>query len=682
MENKNNLNPIESSLTEKDFVYVQNDASLHDQKFETKPTTFMKDALKRFCKSRSSVVAASILLVLIAMSIIVPFADQNSIESPLGQSSYLPPKWFDADLGGFLDGTGRIDNAVLDPETHSLPTDGSSDYESFAIIGEIAETSSYSDMLSPSVLNYGKGGSVSIQNQSSNNGEGIFDPEDQGILSSKVTLDLSSAYSYSVTFDKENSVVYNDTTLAYYLGFYTEIEKEEEGGTKTSQVMIPLTETKKANSSGELDPLAAEDVSSAINAYLTRESIEGISSLSGQFAILVAEPEDEACVADILAVKKVESSIASVSFADGLTMLKAQNSKADNAYSSFGSPSVGLLHAEVLYGSFRYDYYKAAFGEVDYDFTPSDIQNYIDRGWLIYEWGTGDQPARFELTAEGETYCPLRSVSYQEIIENPLDPTLSSRKVHGKRSLYRQLYFEGKIGSCSMPKYLFGTDRNGKDFFKVVFSGLLTSLGLGLLASAINIVIGLIWGAVSGYFGGWVDMIMERLTEILGGVPFIIVMTLVALLANKNGGGTTFWTFLFALCLTGWIGISSTTRSQFYRYKGREYVLASRTLGASDARLIFKHILPNAVGTIVTSAVLMIPSVIFTEANISYLLPGALALNNTFGVALEGVQSDITKAPYLIVSASIVMALLMISFNLFGNGLRDAFNPSLKGSDQ
>ena len=230
-----------------------------------------------------------------------------------------------------------------------------------------------------------------------------------------------------------------------------------------------------------------------------------------------------------------------------------------------------------------------------------------------------------------------------------------------------------------MPRMIFGTNQNGQDFFKIVFSGLLTSLGLGLLAAIINIFVGLVWGAVSGYFGGITDMVMERVMEILGGMPWIVLMTLIVLLL-----GSGFWTLLLALCLTGWMGIAGTTRSQFYRFKGREYVLASRTLGASDARLIFKHILPNGIGTIVTGAVLMIPGVIFTEANVAYLLPGVLQYEGgivSFGLTLSDAQSYLNHYPYLIVSASIVMVLIMIAFNLFGNGLRDALNPSLKGAD-
>jgi len=200
-----------------------------------------------------------------------------------------------------------------------------------------------------------------------------------------------------------------------------------------------------------------------------------------------------------------------------------------------------------------------------------------------------------------------------------------------------------------------------------------TSLLLGVFAAAINIAIGLIWGSISGYFGGWTDIVMERFTEILGGVPWIVVMTLVILHL-----GSTFWTFLLALSLTGWIGVASETRSQFYRYKGREYVLASRTLGANDWRLIFKHILPNGVGPIITGAVLMIPSVIFDEATISYLGLGLQGLQS-FGVALTNAETYIADYPYMIISGSVIMSILMISFNLFGNGLRDAANPSLKG---
>jgi oligopeptide transport system permease protein len=227
-----------------------------------------------------------------------------------------------------------------------------------------------------------------------------------------------------------------------------------------------------------------------------------------------------------------------------------------------------------------------------------------------------------------------------------------------------------------MPYFFFGTNHMGYDYFKVVFSGLSTSLLLGLMGMLINVSFGMVWGSISGYFGGDVDLVMERITEILGGVPWIVIITLAVLTLGRN-----FSTFLLAITLTGWIGTSSLTRSQFYRYKRREYVLASRTLGAKDSRLIFRHILPNSIGPIVTSSVLLIPGIIFLEATVSYLGLGLQGFPS-LGVALSEAQNYLATSPYLIGWGSVIISLLMISFNLFGNGLRDAFNPSLKGVDQ
>ena len=171
------------------------------------------------------------------------------------------------------------------------------------------------------------------------------------------------------------------------------------------------------------------------------------------------------------------------------------------------------------------------------------------------------------------------------------------------------------------------------------------------------------------------DLAMERFCDILGGVPWIVVMTLCILHLGNN-----FTTFFLALSMTGWMGTAARTRTQFYRFKHMEYVLASRTLGSKDLRLIFKHILPNSLGTIVTSSVLMIPSVIFSESTLAYLNLGLQGVSS-FGVMLSSNQQYIQSNSYLIVVPSVVMALLMISFNLFGNGLRDAINPTLKGSN-
>ena len=226
-----------------------------------------------------------------------------------------------------------------------------------------------------------------------------------------------------------------------------------------------------------------------------------------------------------------------------------------------------------------------------------------------------------------------------------------------------------------MPIHVFGTDPDGRDILKYSFEGLRNSLLIGIAVAIINIFIGVVWGSISGYFGGKVDLTMERIVDILAGIPWIVLMTVLCIKL-----GQTFFVFILALTLTGWIGTESITRSQFYRYRGREYVLASKTLGAKAPRLIFRHILPNAIGTIVTSSVLIIPSVIFNEATISYLGLGFQGMSS-LGVILSRYQDTLRQFPYQLAVPAIIIALLMICFNLFGNGLRDAFNPSLKGTD-
>ena len=168
----------------------------------------------------------------------------------------------------------------------------------------------------------------------------------------------------------------------------------------------------------------------------------------------------------------------------------------------------------------------------------------------------------------------------------------------------------------------------------------------------------------------------------------MIVVTLLKLHMGTSGAVLVLFISFF---LTGWIGMASTTRMQFYRYKNQEYVLAARTLGASDVRVMFKHIFPNALGTIITSSVLAIPNVIFSESMLSYLgiinletssMTSIGTMLSSVGTLLSSGQSALLTAPHVALMPSLFLALLLLSFNLFGNGLRDAFNPSLRGSEE
>lgn len=240
-------------------------------------------------------------------------------------------------------------------------------------------------------------------------------------------------------------------------------------------------------------------------------------------------------------------------------------------------------------------------------------------------------------------------------------------------------YFEYCYGF--EPCFIFGTDSSGYDIFSRLARGARFSLLLALLVSAVNLTIGAIYGAIEGYYGGVVDMTMERISDILSNVPFMVVTILFKLhLASKVG---IVGSLIFAFILTGWIGMASSVRMQFYRFKNQEYVLAARTLGASDKRIMFKHIFPNSLGTLITGSVLVIPGVIFSETSLSYL--GIINLDSatrsSVGSMLSAGQSAMTHHPHIVLFPALFIGLLMISFNLFGNGLRDAFNPSLRGAE-
>ena len=242
------------------------------------------------------------------------------------------------------------------------------------------------------------------------------------------------------------------------------------------------------------------------------------------------------------------------------------------------------------------------------------------------------------------------------------------------------------------PRFFFGSNSAGEDIFYRLAVGTRFSLLLGVGISIINFIIGLIWGAVSGYYGGTTDLIMERITDIISCVPSIVILTIASVQFTNNAGlkttigqeGIIVLAFLLAFVYSGWVGVAGTTRMQFYRFKGQEYVLASRTLGAKDTRLIFRHILPNAAGTLVTSSVLMIPGVIFGESTLSYL--GVVNFSTSGLVSIgsllnEGSRATLNAYPHMLFFPCVVISLLMICFNLFGNGLRDAFNTTLRGSE-
>ena len=244
-----------------------------------------------------------------------------------------------------------------------------------------------------------------------------------------------------------------------------------------------------------------------------------------------------------------------------------------------------------------------------------------------------------------------------------------------------KIYIDPVVANGGKEVYhYFGTDHTGRDLWTRIWVGARLSLLIGLFVAIVSISVGVVWGAISGYYGGAVDMAMERFVEVLTGIPWIVLMIIIKMLLRGKVDDT--FIVAISLVLTSWTGTAGMVRSQMYRYKNREYVLASRTLGSNDFRLISKHILPNALGTIVTGSVLVIPSAIFFESSVAYLGLGVNSSTISIGNLLnQGRDAGIVENPYLTLWPALVISLLMISFNMFGNGLRDALNPSLRGAE-
>lgn len=315
---------------------------------------------------------------------------------------------------------------------------------------------------------------------------------------------------------------------------------------------------------------------------------------------------------------------------------------------------------------------------------PSAINNITDNPNIWYEVSDGKGTAALDkdgnFVPAYSTNSAIEGASYNSLrIEGDDGSYIYSVKKAGAVQCRVSYYNYYTYVNGHEPFYVFGTNGMGQDLFSAIGIGARFSLLLAIVVSAINLTIGAIYGAIQGYYGGTVDLVMDRIADVLSGVPFMVVAILFQLhMAAKVG---VIGALLFAFVLTGWISMSALTRKQFYRFKSQEFVYAARTLGASDKRLMFKHIFPNSLGTIITSSALVIPSVILSETTMTYL--GIINLSDlagtTLGTLMAQGQTSMTTSPHAMVFPALFFSLLLISFNLFGNGLRDAFNPSTRG---
>lgn len=242
--------------------------------------------------------------------------------------------------------------------------------------------------------------------------------------------------------------------------------------------------------------------------------------------------------------------------------------------------------------------------------------------------------------------------------------------IFSKYSYQEQL---GVFNSPPSSKFWFGTDNLGRDIFVRVWQGARISLFIGLTAAAIDLVIGVIWGSISGLVGGTVDDVMMRIADVLTAVPYLLVVILIMVVVGQG-----LLPMVIALSITGWVRMARIVRGEVLSIKNQEYVIASRTLGADTKHIIAKHLIPNTMGSIIVTVTLTIPSAIFTEAFLAYLGLGVQAPMASWGTMASEGNEAIFTAPWRLAFPAILISLTIFAFNAVGDGLRDALDPKLR----
>lgn len=647
---------MDKHIDKSKFEFVEIDQKIFDTKFEGKPRSFLRDAMSRFTKNKLNVVATTIVLMVIMLSIFVPILTPKDFTSAnSANTKFLPPRIPLVEKLGIFDGTINVENYEADLTKYELidPALGDVDgnrlyYPKFDLYntfspefvkpGTLINSKIYGSNKNPA---YVGGTNDIILRTRTDHLVGFL--ENFGYLNAKITLDINSISegSYLEVMIKPSNLenLLPEGVLATHpdsLEYYTLVGTIDEAG------IHELTNT---------------------------------TPVAGALVLVYHAPDVDT---------RVSFNSVAIDFSSGTDRFFTGYELSQWASISMDTYGGSWMRANAEYtvASFTYYKYNDIFANREATISNEEYDEILEAN-----------PGMAESIVYNDPNDPSKGWTFGDdyILVGVISTTQKVIGPDGNEYFSYRVTTNGLItaGYEELPYFIFGTDGKGRDLFAEIWLSLRTSLLLGLIVSFINIIIGVIWGSISGYFGGSVDFGMERFVEVLSSFPGLTVLTILYL---KFGAG--FALLLIYLTYSGWVGVARLTRVQFYRYRGREYVLASRTLGAGHMRLIFKHILPNGIGYIITSVVLSVPAMIITEAALSFLgfgLGEGAVLNFglfelsglSLGILLYNGEQNMT-APgrfYLVMIPAAVIIIIMIAFNLFGNALRDAMNPSLRGQE-
>ncbi|MCF7930170.1 MAG: ABC transporter permease [Acholeplasmataceae bacterium] len=267
----------------------------------------------------------------------------------------------------------------------------------------------------------------------------------------------------------------------------------------------------------------------------------------------------------------------------------------------------------------------------------------------------------------------------------PVDPSFANLKPFQ----YGETELEIIADGGDVFPHIFGTDTAGRDYFIRVIYGARVSLAVGFFASIIVLIIGTLYGSISGYIGGKLDLFMMRIVDIIYSLPDMLVIIILSVVLNQifkdtlansvfASLGANMISIFIVFGLLYWVGMARLIRGQILTLKEQDYVLAAKSIGASHGRIIRKHLLPNSISVIIISTALQIPSAIFTESFLSFLGLGVSAPMPSLGSLASNALSGVYSYTYRLIIPAIFISLIVLSLNLLGDGLRDAFDPKMK----